>query len=695
MALLAGVALVGAVLGLGLDGLILFGVLLAFSTGPDEPGPAPGFEATTRNVTVAALMGAGLAVFWLARLDLPDATRLSIAGAMIALPLALVPSTDGAAARRTVVLTRRSLVLATWALVVFAEIYDAYGKWPDSMVAVCVVFPLCVAAARALAARRGGIELGLLRHPLRRDLRPHLAQTANIWLCCALIAGVLAAGTVHSARVLYGLTGAQFTALLLACAAGLTLLAALALVPRRRVHLATNLVIALLSGFLLLQLARVSASPSDAVVLESPLSGEWLVTGAGNSVLVNGHSPNEINAVDFRMLGPSGLTHTGGGAAGLEEYAGFGAPVLAPADGRIVEVMDGHADTPPGTNGDHANLVMIDIGGDRFVVLVHLQQGSATVDVGDDVQTGDQLAAVGNSGHTNEPHLHMQVQDSRALSDAEHTYPMSFRNLQVTRGTPWPWRGEGILRSGDTISGAATTTEQTAPAGTDLYTVDGETSHLQCQGAGSPTVVLLGGMGFTTSTWDQLRADLGPRVRTCAWDYPGIGRSTGTPMMTAERAASSLAGTLRAADIPMPVVIVGHSIAGLTTRLYVGQHPDDVAGVVLLDPTVPAFARIFDDQEFQPRWDGTASADQADQVTAWPDIPFEILRHDPAIYATQAIWSPGVEDLWATEQQALAELSPHGSAMIVPGAGHNIHEDAPAQTVDAIRRVLDTVQESS
>ena len=75
----------------------------------------------------------------------------------------------------------------------------------------------------------------------------------------------------------------------------------------------------------------------------------------------------------------------------------------------------------------------------------------------------------------------------------------------------------------------------------DLYQVDGETAHLQCQGSGSPTLVLLGGMGATTTTWAGLRAALGPDVRTCAWDYPGVGHSTGAPMMTAARAASSLA----------------------------------------------------------------------------------------------------------------------------------------------------------
>lgn len=223
----------------------------------------------------------------------------------------------------------------------------------------------------------------------------------------------------------------------------------------------------------------------------------------------------------------------------------------------------------------------------------------------------------------------------------------------------------------------------------DLYQVDGETAHLQCQGAGSPTLVLLGGQGFTTTTWDGLRAALGPDVRTCAWDYPGVGHSTGAPMMTATRAASSLDGTLRAAHVPRPVVLVGHSIAGLTTRLYVGEHPADVAGVVLFDPTVASFARMFDEKEFRPEWDGTASARQVEQVTEWPDIPFEILRHDPDVYAAAEVWSETVEARWGADQAAFAELAPRGSVRVVQGAGHNVYQDAEAESVAAVERVLE------
>ena len=188
------------------------------------------------------------------------------------------------------------------------------------------------------------------------------------------------------------------------------------------------------------------------MVLDSPLAGEWFVLNGGRSALLNGHSPNESNAVDFQRMGTNGRTHTGGPGATLADYPGFGSPVLAPVDGRIVEVTDGYADMPPGTNGDHPNTLVVDIGGDRYVVMGHLKQGSITVEVGDVVRQGQPLAAVGNTGNTNEPHLHLQVQDSpSARDDADRTYPMAFRNVHITRGGAWPWGDSRELRTGDLV----------------------------------------------------------------------------------------------------------------------------------------------------------------------------------------------------------------------------------------------------
>jgi pimeloyl-ACP methyl ester carboxylesterase len=148
---------------------------------------------------------------------------------------------------------------------------------------------------------------------------------------------------------------------------------------------------------------------------------------------------------------------------------------------------------------------------------------------------------------------------------------------------------------------------------------------------------------------------------------------------------------LTAAGVPRPVLLVAHSVGGLTARLFVGQHPQSVSGVVLFDPTVPSFSRMFDEEEFRPGWDGTTSAAEVEQVVSWPDIPFEILRHDPAVYADQDVWSSTVEAQWGAAQAAYAALAPQGQVRVVPGSGHVVFQDAPAASVAAVRDVLAVV----
>ena len=451
LTILAGVVLVAALLVLGTYGLIPLGLLLAFSADADDEGSRRSVNLTRRNLGLAATMAAALAWFWLWHLDLAESSLVLIGAAVMVLPLTLQDSADQAASDRTIAVTKRSLVLAIWGLVVFVVLHYRYGHSFNMLAAVCIGLPLILAASRARGARRGWVESGMLRHPLGREVRPHLVQGFNIWLCCALLGGVVSAGGAHFARLGFSLNGAQFGVMMASFAAGLVLLAALAVIPRRRVYVATNVVVALLSGFLVLELVQISDSSADTVVLDSPLAGEWFVQNGGRSVLLNGHAPNESDAVDFQRLGTNGRTHTGGRGAHLADYDGFGKPVLAPADGRIVEVTDHHVDNPPGTNSDEANHLVVDIGGGRFVSMAHLAQGSVTVRVGDVVRRGQPLAAVGNNGHSSAPHLHLQVQDSSAASNADHTYPIAFRKVHITRGGAWPWGDSREVRTGDLV----------------------------------------------------------------------------------------------------------------------------------------------------------------------------------------------------------------------------------------------------
>ena len=267
-----------------------------------------------------------------------------------------------------------------------------------------------------------------------------------------LLGGVIAAGGTHRARIEYSLNAAQFGVVIAVFAAGLVLLAALALVPRRRVYLATNVVVALLSGFLAVQLVQVSVTGHRCGRARLATDRRVVRVRTGAAVSCSTVTPRtRATPSTSSSSGANGRTHTGGADAPLADYPGFGSPVLAPADGRIVGVADGYADNPPGTNSDRANHVVIDIGAGRYVPDGPPHAGQRHGPSGGRVRRGQPLAAVGNNGHSSEPHLHLQVQDSPAGMDAERTYPMVFRNVHITRGGAWPWGDSRELRTGDLV----------------------------------------------------------------------------------------------------------------------------------------------------------------------------------------------------------------------------------------------------
>lgn len=153
--------------------------------------------------------------------------------------------------------------------------------------------------------------------------------------------------------------------------------------------------------------------PPGSVDLASPLRGvEYLVLHGGASPFINAHAKvrPQNHALDLLGLNRWGARADPlAGQGDLEGYALFGAPVYSPCDGRITAAEGGLEDLiPPATDPKHpaGNHVLIECQGIE-VLLAHLRAGSLRVQVGDPVTTETLLGAVGNTGNTSEPHLHI------------------------------------------------------------------------------------------------------------------------------------------------------------------------------------------------------------------------------------------------------------------------------------------------
>jgi pimeloyl-ACP methyl ester carboxylesterase len=232
-------------------------------------------------------------------------------------------------------------------------------------------------------------------------------------------------------------------------------------------------------------------------------------------------------------------------------------------------------------------------------------------------------------------------------------------------------------------------------------------------GYGAPTVVLEAGLGDTSDTWSQVQPAVARFACVCSYDRAGLGRSDPalTPR-TCQDMVADLHALLRIAEIEPPYILVGHSFGGMNVRLYASQHPDEVAGMVLIDASHEdkdiRFEQVLSEELIQrhrahlndpsrnsEHVDKLKSAEQvrtADQRFMFPLIALTRGRPD----APSAIWP--VEALQRVEtelQREFLKLSPRSRHILAERSGHFIHHDEPELVIEAIRRVAAEAREAT
>jgi hypothetical protein len=165
--------------------------------------------------------------------------------------------------------------------------------------------------------------------------------------------------------------------------------------------------------------------PGEHVVdLQFPLrNGVYYVVGGGSVELLNPHLMTltaerfrayrgQSYGVDLLKLGALGMRASGVLPSDPTRYAIYGDPVYAPCSGTVVQAEDGAPDMPP-PQPDRTrmpgNHVLLDCGG-AHVLLAHLKPGTVRARPQQLIEAGAFIGLVGNSGNSNEPHLHVHAQ---------------------------------------------------------------------------------------------------------------------------------------------------------------------------------------------------------------------------------------------------------------------------------------------
>ena len=133
----------------------------------------------------------------------------------------------------------------------------------------------------------------------------------------------------------------------------------------------------------------------------------------------------------------------------------------------------------------------------------------------------------------------------------------------------------------------------------ELVTIDndGARLHLHAQGRQhrkdnpeTPVVLLDSGTPGFSAQWGWIQPAIAEFATVVSYDRPGLGWSDPRPdkdPFDPRDTADRLHTALQKLGLPGPYLLVGHSYGGLTSRVFAAAYPDEISGMVLVDPSHP------------------------------------------------------------------------------------------------------------
>lgn len=248
------------------------------------------------------------------------------------------------------------------------------------------------------------------------------------------------------------------------------------------------------------------------------------------------------------------------------------------------------------------------------------------------------------------------------------------------------------------------------------------------------------------AVWEHVQSALAAQTTACSFDRAGYGASDPGPL---PRDAQHIVGDLRAGvqklGLHGPFILVGHSMAGYDMQLFANEHPDQVAGMVLVDPAIDGNDAAL--KKISPTWALEADQDDADNEKCIRGIADSMIKPGSALYihcgspdlnspefkpstaktiiseienvdrsSAEVITSRikygsmpiivltaggqfdedklpetdrrALKAAWLHGHEMIAKLSTRGQSRVIEGAPHVIHLAKPAAVIAAIEEVI-------
>lgn len=225
--------------------------------------------------------------------------------------------------------------------------------------------------------------------------------------------------------------------------------------------------------------------------------------------------------------------------------------------------------------------------------------------------------------------------------------------------------------------------------------VEGRAMRLLVGGTGESTVVFENGLGPPLEMWGKVQPHVSRFARTVTYDRAGVGLSEGGPLpRDGRQIARELRYALRVAGLPPPYVLVGASFGGLYIRVFAGTYPEDVSGMVLVDPTHDAdrFERSLH-PELAVAIETAEQARRSRIPLGVPLVLIDAVSQREVPFASSAVRQLRAKNLPEIDAESRAykawlDTIPGARIVITHNSGHNVPIEQPQLVVETIREVV-------
>ncbi len=233
--------------------------------------------------------------------------------------------------------------------------------------------------------------------------------------------------------------------------------------------------------------------------------------------------------------------------------------------------------------------------------------------------------------------------------------------------------------------------------------INGAQQEYVVRGHGKPVVVFEAGLGDGMDTWATVFDEVGSFSTAFAYNRAGYGHST---RRAEPRSGTQIVGELRAAlahaGLQPPYLLVGHSLGGTYMELFARLHPEEIAGLVLIEARAASMTRRCREAQLlacdPPKFlvaalPGAAASEYAasdatfqevEDAGRMPAVPLVVLTSTQPRLVEGPSWSK----LWLTTQKELAAQSPLGKQVTTWISGHYIHKTEPRLVIDAVSEIV-------